>query len=117
MQRVKQALTDADRTDAQLGDAAQLEGKAVTVVDVIAKDGETVAKVRDAEGRVSEVKLEELERVATVDLGMGPMRLDQRVPIGRAEDGSPRYMTVREIIRDIENDEAMVRAMSTCARA
>jgi len=52
-----------------------------------------------------------------IDLGRGLMSLEQQIPVGVADDGSPRYMKVRDIIREIENDEAMVQAMTTCARA
>jgi hypothetical protein len=116
LQRISQALSDAESdAAAKLGDSVRLPGSEglATVIDVV--DG--MAKLRDAGGKITELPLDQLRRVATVDLGMGPMPLDQRIAVGLTEDGQPRYMTVREIISELNEDEAMVRAMTTCARA
>lgn len=57
---------------------------------------------------------------ATIDLGAGPVRLDQSVIIGTAFDAAGREVaetqTLRELLREIGDDDAMLAAMKVCAR-
>jgi len=124
MQRIREALSDEQRTDVAIGDQAYPIDKDgvkqadwVTIVDFVEKDGAQFAKVRYQDGKLSFWPADKFERVPMIDLGRGLMSLEQQIPVGVADDGSPRYMKVRDIIREIENDEAMVQAMTTCARA
>jgi hypothetical protein len=122
-QRIRESLADTERTEPRIGDAAYpvdekgvRQAGAVTVLDLVEKDGERFARVRQEDGKESFWPVDRLERIPTIDLGRGPMRLDQEIAVGVGEDGQPRTMKVRDIIKEIDDDEAMLRAMTTCAR-
>lgn len=124
LQRVREALGDAERTEVRIGDTAYpidesgvRQSQMVEIVDFVERDGARFAKVRQQDGTVSFWPAERLERVPTIDLGHGPIPIDRQVNVGTSDDGTLRTMTWRQILKEIDDDESMVRAMTTCARS